>query len=61
MQIFICLGKNRRRNLPVKSMQKGKIVVNIFWSQNYGKMTDEFIYIYIYIYTHIYIHIHPKD
>ena len=55
MQIFLCLGKNRRKKLPVKSMQKRKIVVNIiFWFQNYGKMTDEYIYIYIYIYIYTY-------
>ena len=56
MQIFLCLGKNRRSNLSVKSMQNRKIVVNIiFWSQNYGNMIDEFIYINIYIYIYIYI------
>jgi hypothetical protein len=34
----------------VKSMQSSKIVVNIiFWSQNYGKITDDYIYIYMYI------------
>jgi hypothetical protein len=48
MQIHLCLGKNGRWNLSVKSMQNSKIVVNIiFWSQNYGKLTDGYIYMYI--------------
>ena len=47
MSILLCLGMNRRRKLPVKSIQNGKIKVNIvLWFQKYGKMTDDFIYIF---------------
>jgi len=54
MQIFLCLGKNRRSNLSVKSMQNGKIVVNIIFMVPELRKYDRRIYIYIYIY--IYIH-----
>jgi hypothetical protein len=43
-------------------MQKVKIVVNIiFWSQNYGKMTDDYIYIYTYVYKYTYIYIRKTE